>query len=164
MVKRMPGGELSPISEILNKLHKTIPTLPTENLIPHTIKVVKDKACETAEKIDYFLKIKVIKSERLQALLIDLYGVLDKITAKRLRRKILLAFKRCKMDIVLNFKDVNYITPQALRILFHKKIKRVQRHGIKLRLVNLSSSIEELLKYLGLESYYVRYIEPHSSI
>lgn len=160
MIKKVPGGKLSPFSEILNKLQKTIPTLPTEDLIPHTIKVVKDKAHETAEKIDYFLKIKVQKSERLHAISIDLYGVLDKITAKKLRKKILLAFKKGKMDIVLNFKNVSYITPQALRVLFHKRIRKVQKYGIKLRLLNLNSSIEELLKDFGLESCYVTHIEP----
>ncbi len=163
MAKKLPGGELSPFSEILNKLQKTIPTLPKEDLIPHTIKVVKDKAHETVEKIDYFLKIKVKKSEKFQAILIDLYGVLDKITAKRLRKKILLAFKKGKMDIVLNFKNVSHITPQALRVLFHKRIRRVQRYGIKLRLWNLNSSTENLLKDFGLESCYVRYIEPPRS-
>jgi anti-anti-sigma factor len=147
MVKRViPEGGLSPLSGILSRLNKTIPTTPTENLIPHAIEIVKDRAHDAMDKIDHFLKVKIRKIEKLQTLLIDLEGVLDKITAKRLRKKILKAVNEGRIDIGLDFKNVSYITPTALKILFNRKIgSALEKHRIKIRLYNIEASTRGLV-------------------
>ncbi|MBI3814861.1 MAG: radical SAM protein [Nitrospinae bacterium] len=147
MVKRViPEGGLSPLSGLLNRLNKTIPTTPTENLIPHAIEIVKDRAHDAMDKIDHFLKVKIRKIEKLQTLLIDLEGVLDKITAKKLRKKILKAVNEGRLDIGLDFKNVSHITPTALNILFDKKIGFVlEKYRIKIRLYNIEASIRGLV-------------------
>ncbi len=158
MVKRViPEGRLSPLSGLLSRLNKTIPTTPTENLIPHAIEIVKDRANDAIGKIDHFLKVKIRKNEKLQTLLIDLDGVLDKITAKRLRKKILKAVNEGRLDIGLDFKNVSYITPAALSILFDKKIGSVlEKYKIKIRLYNIEASIRGLVVELisGMNVYF----------
>jgi anti-anti-sigma factor len=157
MVKRIPEGNLSPLSSLLNRLDKTIPTTPTENLIPNAIEIFKNRAHETVDKIDYFLKIKIRKNETLHTLLIDLEGVLDKITAKKLRKKIVLAIKEARIDIGLDFKNVSYINPMALNILFNKKICSIlDKYAIKIRLYNLEDSIRNIVLELTgeMKSYF----------
>jgi len=151
MVNRLPEGRLSPLSNLLTTLNKTIPTTPTENLIPHAIEIVKDRAQEAMDKIDYFLKVQIKKNEKLQTLLIDLEGVLDKITANTLRKKVVRAIKEGRLDIGLNFKNVSYINPAALNILFNKRIASVlEKYGIKIRLYNIEASIREnILELVG---------------
>ena len=157
MVNRFPEGKLSPLSGLLTNLNKTIPTTATENLIPHAIEIVKDRAQEAMGKIDYFLKVQIKKNEKLQALLIDLEGVLDNITAKRLRKKILMAVKKGRLDIGLDFKNVRYINPAALNIIFNKKIGSIlEKYGIKIRLYNIEASVREnILELVGeMKSYF----------
>ncbi|MEK7846111.1 MAG: STAS domain-containing protein, partial [Nitrospinota bacterium] len=151
MVNRLPEGRLSPLSNLLTTINKTIPTTPNENLIPHAIEIVKDRAQEAMDKIDYFLKVQIKKNEKLQTLLIDLEGVLDKITAKTLRKKIVTAIKKGRLDIGLNFKNVSYINPAALNIIFNKKIGSIlEKYGIKIRLYNIEASIREnILELVG---------------
>jgi hypothetical protein len=67
------------------------------------------------QKVDHFLTIRVRQHHALQALLVDLTGVLTGISARRLRERITYALKRQKWDIIVNFEHVQFATLRGLK-------------------------------------------------
>jgi len=98
------------------------------------------------------LKIRVISHHRLEEIHLVLEGVLDRITAKRLRQRIHIAGKNSKKDLFINFEKISHFSPQALKVLFEKQIKSVQRYDIKLKLINLQESFKEILNDMDLKN------------
>ncbi len=67
------------------------------------------------QKVDHFLTIRVRQHHALQALLVDLTGVLTGISARRLRERITYALKRQKWDIIVNFEHVQFAILRGLK-------------------------------------------------
>ncbi len=155
MVKRVPKGEISPLSSILNRLQGKLPVVETKNLIPNTLHTIKEKVGDMSGQIESFLEIRVKKNERLQAILVELEGTLDKFNANELKKRILSAAKKAEMDVIINFKNLKGATPAALQVLFSEGMHL--GGYLKIKLLNLCDSFTEGLGTLS--PVYVRITE-----
>lgn len=118
MIRRFPKGELPEMAKIMKTLNGEIHAIPGVNkkgLIPRTIEVTQQTMRNMGKTVDNFLTIRVNKNISLQALFVDLAGVLTGISARRLRERIRYAMERTKLDIILNFEHVQFATRMGLK-------------------------------------------------
>ncbi len=146
-----PPGALSPIGKIIQGLDGKIPSrAETAVLIPNALHSIRKTMGAVGDQlhgqIDQFLEIHVDKHEKLQRLLVDLRGTLDRINAKKARAKVLRAIRNSKMEIVINFEHLKHATPAAIETLLDcKALKRVGSGG-RLKVMNLQASFRAALK------------------
>ena len=118
MIKRFPKGELPEIAKLLKTMNGDIHAIPGVNkkgLIPRTIEVTQQTMRSMGQKVDHFLTIRVRQHHTLKALLVDLTGVLNGISARRLRERIAYALQKTRLDIILNFEHVQFATKRGLK-------------------------------------------------
>lgn len=118
MIKRFPEGELPEMAKVLKILNGEIHAMPTvsqKGLIPRTIEVTQQTVRNVSKTVDHFLTIRVRQHHLLQALLVDLTGVLNGISARKLRERIEYALERTKLDIILSFEHVQFATKRGLK-------------------------------------------------
>lgn len=147
-----PKGRLSPLAKTLKKLHVQLPSLDTEPLIPNALHAVKASVQEASTQIDRFLKMKVKKHEGLTTLMIDLEGTLDRFNVKEVRRRIVEAAKKAKMDIVINFEHLRHAAPEALHALLDGKYLQRLAPAVRIKVKNLSASYQQALQNLSVSS------------
>lgn len=151
MVKRTPEGSLSPLSTILTNLQGKLPSIETDGLIPNALSSIRDKIGTVSEQVSTVgnsLLIRVRKSPKLQALLIEIEGTMDKINAVELKKRIIDAVEKTKMDIVINFENLRGTTPAALSVLFDLHLKD-RIHPIRIKCVNLSAAFREAIDQIN---------------
>ncbi len=151
IIKRVPEGSLTPLAKILPTITGIIPAKKTEGFIPNAVSTIKEKIESVPEQVSTVgnnLLIKVKKSPKVQALLIELDGTMDKINALELRNRIINAIEKSKMDIVINFENLKGITPAALSALFDVSLKD-RLSPVKLKCINLSTSFREALDQIN---------------
>lgn len=145
-----PKGQLSPLAKTLKKLQVQLPSIDTENLIPNALNAVKTSVQEATIQIDRFLKMKVKKEEGPAALWIDLEGTLDRINVAEVKKRVLQAAKKARMNIVINFEHIKYAAPEAIRALLDwKKLHRLVP-AVRVRVTNLNASFKETVAHLSL--------------
>ena len=118
MIKRFPKGELPEMAKVLKNLNGEIRAIPRVNqkgLIPRTIEATQQTMRNMSKTVDRFLTIRVRQHHTLQALFIDLTGVLNGISARRLRERIAYALARTRFDLILNFEHVRFATKLGLK-------------------------------------------------
>lgn len=118
MIKRFPEGELPEMAKVLKTLNGEIHAMPTvsqKGLIPRTIEVTQQTMRNVSKTVDHLLTIRVRQHHLLQALLVDLTGVLNGISARKLRERIEYALDRTKLDIILSFEHVQFATKRGLK-------------------------------------------------
>jgi hypothetical protein len=118
MIKRFPEGELPEMAKVMKTLNGEIHAMPTvskKGLIPRTIEVTQQTMRNVSKTVDNFLTIRVRQHHILQALLVDLTGVLNGISARKLRERIEYALDRTKLDIILSFEHVQFATKRGLK-------------------------------------------------
>lgn len=142
MVKRIPEGRLEPLAGVLKRLQDRIPAFELENLIPNALNSLKEKVEGVSGHIEQFLDVRVRKNERLQALLLDLHGTLDRLSADELKKRILQAAEKARMDIIINFENLRHTNVAALKVLFDQKIKEELSPSIKIWVMNLRDSFK----------------------
>ena len=106
IVHRVPEGSISPLARTLRTLQGSLPAIETEGLIPNAVNTIREKIGTVSEQVSTAgsnLLIRVRKSPKLQALLVELDGTMDKINALELKTRIIAAAEKAKMDIVINF-------------------------------------------------------------
>jgi anti-anti-sigma factor len=145
-----PKGRLSPLSQTLKKLHVQLPSEDTGQLIPNALHAVKTSLQEASTQIDRFLKIKVKKNERPSALMIELEGTLDRFNVTEVRRRVMEAAKKAKMDIVINFEHLRYAAPEALQALLDWKQLQRLVPAVRVKVLNLKASYQQALKNFSL--------------
>src|SRR3990170_5980858 len=121
IVNRVPEGSLPPLAKIFKNLQGRLPSIETEGLMPNALSTLREKIGTVSEQVSTVrnsLSFKVKKSSKLQALLIELDGTMDKINALELKSRIITAMEKTKMDIVINFGNLRHTTPAALSALF----------------------------------------------
>ena len=160
IVNRVPEGSLPPLAKILKNLHGRLPSIETEGLMPNALSALREKIGTVSEQVSTVrnsLSFKVKKSPKLQALLIELDGTMDKINALELKNRIITAMEKTKMDIVINFGNLRHTTPAALSALFDLSI-RDSLHPFKIKCINLSAAFKEALEQINLKNItFVRY-------
>jgi anti-anti-sigma regulatory factor len=118
MIKRFPKGELPEMAKLLKSLNGEIHAMPAVNkkgLIPHTIEMTQQTVRNVSKTVDNFLTVRVQQYHPLKALLVDLTGVLNGISARKLRERITYALERTTMDIIVNFKNVRFASKMGLK-------------------------------------------------
>ncbi|MBI5194200.1 MAG: B12-binding domain-containing radical SAM protein [Nitrospirae bacterium] len=151
IIKRIPEGSLTPLAKVLPTISGVIPSRETEGIIPNAVSTLKEKIENVSEQVSTVgneLLIKVKKSPKVQALLIELDGTMDKINALELKSRIINAIEKSKMDIVINFENLKGITPAALSELFDAGLKD-KLSPVKLKCINLSTSFREALDQIS---------------
>lgn len=154
IVKRVPEGSLSPLSRILTNLQGHLPSIETEGLIPNALSSIREKIGAVSEQVSTVgssLYIKVKKSPKVQALLIELEGTMDKINAVELKKRIVTTIEKAKMDIVINFENLRGTTPAALNTLFDLGLKD-RPYPFKIKCINLSAAFSEALAQINLKN------------
>jgi radical SAM superfamily enzyme YgiQ (UPF0313 family) len=145
-----PKGRLSPLSQTLKKLHVQLPSEVSDHLMPNALHAVKTSLQEASTQIDRFLKMKVKKNERLSALMIELEGTLDRFNVTEVRRRVMEAAKKAKMDIVINFEHLRYAAPEALQALLDWKQLQRLVPAVRVKVLNLKASYQQALKNFSL--------------
>ena len=151
IVHRVPEGSISPLARILTTLQGSLPAIETEGLIPNAVSTIREKIGTVSEQVSTVgssLLIRVKKSPKLQALLIELDGTMDKINALELKTRIITAAEKAKMDIIINFENLRETTPAALSALFDHGIKD-SLHPFKIKCIHLSASFSNVLEQLN---------------
>lgn len=154
IVHRVPEGSLSPLARTLRTLQGSLPAIETEGLIPNAVNTIREKIGTVSEQVSTAgsnLLIRVRKSPKLQALLVELDGTMDKINALELKNRIITAAEKAKMDIVINFENLRETTPAALSALFDHGI-RDSLHPFKIKCIHLSASFSNILEQLNLNN------------
>jgi anti-anti-sigma regulatory factor len=162
IVNRVPEGSLPPLAKILRNLQGRLPSIETEGLMPNALSTLREKIGTVSEQVSTVrnsLSFKVKKSPKLQALLIELDGTMDKINALELKSRIVKAVEKTKMDIVINFENLRHTTPAALSALFDLSI-RESLHPFKIKCINLSAAFKEALEQINLKNITFVEIQP----
>ena len=162
IVNRVPEGSLPPLAKILKNLQGRLPSIETEGLMPNALSTLREKIGTVSEQVSTVrnsLSFKVKKSPKLQALLIELDGTMDKINALELKSRIITAMEKTKMDIVINFGNLRHTTPAALSALFDLSI-RDSLHPFKIKCINLSAAFKEALEQINLKNITFVEIQP----
>ena len=153
IVRRIPKGSLSPLAPVLTNLQGILPSIETEGLIPNALSTIREKIETVSDHVSTAgnsLLIRVKKSPKLQALLIELDGTMDKINALELKNRITNAIEKTKMDIVINFEHLRETTPAALQTLFDNGIGD-KLAPFKIKCINLSTSFREAIEQINLK-------------
>jgi radical SAM superfamily enzyme YgiQ (UPF0313 family) len=146
-----PVGHLSPLAKTLKKLHVELPSIDTGNLIPNALSAVKTSVKEATTQIDRYLKMKVKKHEGLTTLLIELEGTLDRFNVAEVKKRILKAANRAKMDIVINFEHLKYAAPEAISALLDWRPLKHLAPKVRVKVMNLKNSFRETVDHLALK-------------
>ncbi|MFQ5779632.1 MAG: B12-binding domain-containing radical SAM protein [Nitrospiria bacterium] len=134
-----PKVRLSPMAKILKDLSGRLPSYETIDLIPNALHALKEKAGEVSK----FLELTVRKNETLTALLVNLGGTLDRLNVMELKRRILLAAGRTKIDIILDFEHLQHATPAAFAALADPKFLNKASALAHVKFMNLKESFRE---------------------
>lgn len=151
IIKRIPEGSLTPLAGILNAIPGTLPSKETEGFIPNAVSTIKEKIESVSEQVSTAgnnLLIRVKKSPKVQALLIELDGTMDRINAMELKGRIANAIEKTKMDIVINFENLKGTTPGAISALFDAGLKD-KLSSSRLKCINLSASFRAALEQIN---------------
>ncbi len=146
MIKRFPRGELPEMAKLFKTMNGDIHAIPSVNpkgLIPYTIEVTQQTMRNMGKTVDQFLTIRVHQLHTLKALLVDLTGVLNGISARKLRERIAYALEKTRLDIILNFEHVQFAT----------------RRGLKSFLPPYDSRIQTTIKCSHVPSHFRQYLE-----
>jgi len=145
-----PAGHLSPLAKTLKKLRVELPSNDTGNLIPNALSAVKTSVKEATTQIDRYLKMKVKKHEGLTTLLIELEGTLDRFNVGEVKKRILKAANKAKMDIVINFEHLKYAAPEAISTLLDWRPLKHLAPKVRIKVMNLKNSFKETVDHLAL--------------
>ena len=118
MIHRFPHYELPDMARLLHALNGEVHAIPSVNktgLIPYTIEMTQQTMRNVGETVDRFLRIRVRQHHRRQALFVELDGVLNGISARRLRERIAYALKRTQWNLIVNFEHVRFATRNGLQ-------------------------------------------------
>ncbi|HEY5599117.1 MAG TPA: hypothetical protein VIK48_00385, partial [Candidatus Manganitrophaceae bacterium] len=144
LVKRTaPKGSLSPISRVIQNLQAKLPSYETENLIPNAVYSLKEKVQEVTGQIDRFLHVKAYRGETLRELRVNLEGTLDRLSAMELKKRVIQATRRAKIDIILNFEHLQHATPAALSALADPDYLKKTAAAANLKFMNLKKSFQQ---------------------
>jgi anti-anti-sigma regulatory factor len=149
-----PKGEISPLSQILKKLHVQFPSVDTGHFIPNALHAMKTSVQETSIQIDRFLKMKVKKHEGLTTLMIDLEGTLDRFNVTEVKKRVVEAARKARMDIVINFEHLRHAAPEALQTLLDWTQLQRLAPAVRIKVLNLKASFQQALTHplpLGIE-------------
>ncbi len=146
MIKRFPDGDLPEMAKLMKAMNgqfHAIPSVNTKGLIPRTIEVTQQTMLNMSRTVDQLLTIRVRQIHPLKALLVELTGVLNGISARKLRERLAYALDKTHLDIILNFEHVQFAT----------------RRGLKAFLPPYNNREQATIKCSHVPSHFRRYLE-----
>jgi len=150
IVQRSPEGKLPRLSRIINEIPEII---PSREKIANAIELSTKEALTSTTKIMDFLKIQIRKISTDPVFELDLQGVLDQVSARKLWKKSRRAINNGAKTVIINFQDVCAITPKALKILLFKKRKN-RKYNQQIQLINIAPQYTDLVrKITGFQVY-----------
>ena len=81
-----------------------------------------------------------------------LIGRLDTNTSRRLEQKLFQAISEGAKNMVVDFKDIDYISSAGLRVIL-KAFKALQREDGRIILCSMQKSVREILEITGIDSF-----------
>ena len=81
-----------------------------------------------------------------------LIGRLDTNTSTRLEQKLFQAISEGAKNIVVDFKDIDYISSAGLRVIL-KAFKALQREDGRIILCSMQKYVREIFKMIGMDSF-----------
>src|SRR5579884_2400894 len=98
LVKRScPKGSLSPIAGVLKGLQAKLPSFETDQLIPNALHALKQRIeAKAVPAQQLWLNMKAKRHDRLAALVVELEGTLDHLSAQELLLRITQAAEKAK--------------------------------------------------------------------
>jgi anti-anti-sigma regulatory factor len=148
IILRTPEGSRSALSKVLAKLNTTIPVKDRGNLIPTFMDSTLEKGQQMLKEASDFLKVRAFNNERLRTIFIQLEGSLDFQSTKKLIKRIEMTVKRGQEKIVVDFKGVTFLSPNAANLLISDKLERLRKVGDTIRFVHLSARAAGMLEHL----------------
>ena len=138
MAMRVPKGEITLFSKVLNKLNTSIPIKDKKNLIPTFVDSTFEKSQQILRGASKILRIKAIHNERFRTLFIRLEGSLDLSSAKKLIKKIRLSLKKEQSKVIIDFNGITFLSPKAANLLVMKNLERLSRKRNQIKIRNLN--------------------------
>lgn len=145
-----PKAGLPPLSRILKKLHVQLPSVDTGHVIPNALHAVKTSVKEASTQIDRFLRMKVKKHEGLTTLMIELEGTLDQFNVAEVRKRVVEAARKARMDVVINFEHLRHAAPEALHTLLEWIRLQHLMPAVKIKVANLRASYQQALENISM--------------
>lgn len=138
MVMKVPKGEITLFSKVLNKLNTSIPIKDRKNLIPTFVDSTFEKSQQILKGASKILKIKAIHNERFHTLSIRLEGSLDLNSAKKLIKKIRFSLKKEQRKVIIDFNGIKFLSPKAASLLIMKNFEMLSRKRDQIKIRNLN--------------------------
>jgi len=151
IVERSPEGKVPRFSKIFNRIPEIIHSKEKITAaLDHTAK----GAVETSAKIMDFLRIRIRKIGTEPVFQLDLQGVLDKVSARKLWSKSRQAIRQGAKTVIINFQEVRAITPMAFKILLFRK-RMIKRYKKRIQLINIDPRYAEVIRGItGFQIYH----------
>lgn len=141
MTKRVPRGAITEISRIINNLNDIFPVKEKANLIP----LIADRSIEKGQKLiknaGHYLRVRTTSDPGLKTLFIRLEGSLDMSAARRFLRKMTKVLTEDCPKIVLDFKDIRYLSPPAINHIISETTGRLRCYADKISIINLEDKL-----------------------
>jgi hypothetical protein len=96
------------------------------------------------------LHIKAKRHDKFAALFVDLDGTLDRLNAVELIKRIKVAAKQARMDIIVNFEHLKLATPDALKMLVDSEAMKVAIPHVKVRFRKFKDAFEASMQGFSL--------------
>jgi hypothetical protein len=117
------------VASVLKNLQARLPAFETEQLIPNALHAIKQRIGETSAQ-ELWLSIRTKRHDQSSALVVNLEGTLDYLSARELLDRIRVAAEKARVDIVVNFEHLRHATPAALQTLLdHDLLKAISPYA-----------------------------------
>lgn len=90
----------------------------------------------------------ILKSMNGNTLTLSLAGRLDTVTSNQLSAELENIFKEGSPNLVLDFKEIDYISSAGLRVLIVAQ-KKVTSLNVKMEIVGANDSVKEIFRITG---------------
>lgn len=149
LAMRVPKSSLSPLSKILQRIPVTVTIKNKKDLLP-SFEIMPLRL--VSEKASNFFRIHALSNERLKTLILTLEGSLDLKGAEKLINSIKLTLKRGIEKVIIDFKEVNFLSPKAITFIISEISKKFFDFKGKIEVVNINDKIERVL--MNLKGYF----------
>jgi len=128
---RGPKGQISIYAKLVDKLNFSLPLKDARGLIP----VIRETSSEIKTKAKRFFRMETFKDTYLETLFIKVEGAMDKKVTKRFLERISKVIKKGHERIVVDFKELCLISPEALKLL-HNWYDKIVTYTDRINLID----------------------------
>ncbi len=108
-----PKGHISIYAKLVDKLNFSLPLKDVRDLVP----TLRETSSEIRARAKKFFRMETFKDTYLQTLFIKVEGAMDKKVAKKFLDRVSKVMKKGHENVVVDFRELHLISPDALRLL-----------------------------------------------